>query len=103
LALPADPPPSGCDTWQDANIIFGTSVDESFDDEISVTVVATSFDVPGPQPTAKAAQPPITVVQAQPPPPPQDMPPDQPRWGGSPDPYAPPAPDTRKPRFWGRF
>ena len=27
----------------DANIIFGTSVDESFQDEISVTVVATSF------------------------------------------------------------
>ena len=30
----------------DANIIFGTSVDESFADEICVTVVATSFEVP---------------------------------------------------------
>lgn len=30
----------------DANIIFGTSVDETFGDEISVTVVATSFDSP---------------------------------------------------------
>jgi len=30
----------------DANIIFGTSVDETFGDEISVTVVATSFEVP---------------------------------------------------------
>jgi len=28
----------------DANIIFGTSVDDTFDDEIAVTVVATSFD-----------------------------------------------------------
>ena len=31
---------------EDANIIFGTSVDETYGDEISVTVVATSFDVP---------------------------------------------------------
>ena len=30
----------------DANIIFGTSVDETYADEIAVTVVATSFDVP---------------------------------------------------------
>ena len=30
----------------DANIIFGTSVDESYQDEIAVTVVATSFEVP---------------------------------------------------------
>jgi len=30
----------------DANIIFGTSVDEDYGDEIAVTVVATSFDVP---------------------------------------------------------
>jgi len=30
----------------DANIIFGTSVDEEYGDEIAVTVVATSFDVP---------------------------------------------------------
>ena len=30
----------------DANIIFGTSVDESYGDEIAVTVVATSFEVP---------------------------------------------------------
>ena len=32
----------------DANIIFGTSVDEDYGDEIAVTVVATSFDVPEP-------------------------------------------------------
>jgi len=31
---------------EDANIIFGTSVDEAYGDEISVTVVATSFDTP---------------------------------------------------------
>eukprot|EP00316_Scyphosphaera_apsteinii_P012123 CAMPEP_0119316264 /NCGR_PEP_ID=MMETSP1333-20130426/39209_1 /TAXON_ID=418940 /ORGANISM="Scyphosphaera apsteinii, Strain RCC1455" /LENGTH=419 /DNA_ID=CAMNT_0007321865 /DNA_START=143 /DNA_END=1401 /DNA_ORIENTATION=- len=30
----------------DANIIFGTSVDETYGDEIAVTVVATSFEVP---------------------------------------------------------
>jgi len=30
----------------DANIIFGTSVDDSYGDEIAVTVVATSFEVP---------------------------------------------------------
>jgi len=30
----------------DANIIFGTSVDETYSDEIAVTVVATSFEVP---------------------------------------------------------
>lgn len=30
----------------DANIIFGTSVDEEYGDEIAVTVVATSFEMP---------------------------------------------------------
>jgi len=76
----------------DANIIFGTSVDESFDDEISVTVVATSFDTPEDEPPRKQA---IRVAGA---PPPED-----PRWPQPVDPYAPPAPDTRRPRFWGRF
>ena len=38
----------------DANIIFGTSVDETYGDEIAVTVVATSFDVP---PEAMCAKP----------------------------------------------
>jgi cell division protein FtsZ len=75
----------------DANIIFGTSVDETFNDEISVTVVATSFDMPqqvgGQQPIQISAPRPQGGAQQWPPP----------------DPYAPPAPDTRKPRFWGRF
>ena len=31
---------------EDANIIFGTSVDETYGDELAVTVVATSFEVP---------------------------------------------------------
>ena len=63
-------------------------MDESFDDEISVTVVATSFDMPRGE---TARQQPIQVSPA---PPMSEAPP---------DPYAPPAPDTRKPRFWGRF
>ena len=79
--------------WQDANIIFGTSVDETFNDEISVTVVATSFDMPqqvgGQQPIQIAAPRPQGGAQQWPP--------------QAPDPYAPPAPETRKPRFWGRF
>ena len=29
---------------EDANIIFGTVVDESLDDQIRVTVIATGFD-----------------------------------------------------------
>ena len=87
----------------DANIIFGTSVDESYGDELSVTVVATSFDTPAasvaPPAAASMAPPPIArepirVSSNQQPP--QPPPPSY-------DPYAPPAPDTRKPRFWGRF
>ena len=31
---------------EDANIIFGTSVDDTYGDEVAVTVVATSFDTP---------------------------------------------------------
>lgn len=69
----------------DANIIFGTSVDERYGDEISVTVVATSFDTPE-DPRVRRQQP-IRVAGD-----PYPM-----------DPYEPPAPDTRKPRFWGRF
>ena len=72
----------------DANIIFGTSVDETYEDEISVTVVATSFDTPEEEQGQRPIQ-----ISPQPP-----MPP-----GGGYDPYAPPAPGTRKPRFWGRF
>merc|ERR1719399_2430818 len=54
----------------DANIIFGTSVDESYDDEISVTVVATSFDTP--EDDLRGAKQPIRVAQAaQAPPVPQ--------------------------------
>jgi cell division protein FtsZ len=73
----------------DANIIFGTSVDESFDDEISVTVVATDFDGPTNQTPPQVQQ---QVQPATAPPPAQQL-----------DPYGPPASDTRKPRFWGRF
>ena len=32
------------DAHEDANIIFGTVVDESLDDQIRVTVIATGFD-----------------------------------------------------------
>jgi len=55
----------------DANIIFGTSVDETYLDEIAVTVVATSFDVPSSSP------PPVSYEAAYPPqqqPPPQSQP-----------------------------
>ena len=44
----------------DANIIFGTSVDETYEDEISVTVVATSFDTPQQE---QARQQPIQVAR----------------------------------------
>lgn len=77
----------------DANIIFGTSVDESFDDEISVTVVATSFDTPdNSRSRDPMRQQPIQVSPA----PPE-------AYTQAPDPYAPPASATRKPRFWSRF
>jgi cell division protein FtsZ len=82
----------------DANIIFGTSVDESYEDDISVTVVATSFATPEDEQAARAAsrKQPVQAPQgAYAAPPPREYAP--------PDPYAPPAPDTRKPRFWGRF
>ena len=49
----------------DANIIFGTSVDESYGDEISVTVVATSFELP-----SNAPPPPRGAAEEGPPPPP---------------------------------
>ncbi len=34
----------------DANIIFGAAIDESLDDEIKVTIIATGFDTEGPNP-----------------------------------------------------
>jgi len=81
----------------DANIIFGTSVDESFQDEISVTVVATSFDAP----PNEGVREPIRIANAQAQAYEDDK---QSYWPPPPvDPYAPPAPDSRKPRFWGRF
>lgn len=39
----------------DANIIFGTSVDDSYGDEIAVTVVATQFEPPAQQRSSGAA------------------------------------------------
>ena len=78
-----------------------TSVDESYEDEISVTVVATSFEQPEVTRNGRQQQP-IKVAQPGGPPPPQAADP----YGADPygaDPYAPPSPETRKPRFWGRF
>jgi len=57
----------------DANIIFGTSVDDTFDDEIAVTVVATSFDTSAGAPSSQsedayrssAAEPPQTATYAE--------------------------------------
>ncbi len=40
---------------KDANIIFGTSVDESLGDEVVITVVATGFDEGGKKPSRKQA------------------------------------------------
>jgi cell division GTPase FtsZ len=73
--------------------VCGQSVDESFDDEISVTVVATSFDTPdNSRSRDPMRQQPIQVSPA----PPE-------AYTQAPDPYAPPASATRKPRFWSRF
>merc|ERR1719174_1203855 len=70
---------------QDANIIFGTSVDESYGDEIAVTVVATSFEVPDDAPQAAAkAQPFQRVGNFAPPPAPPPAPPQQ--WADYPPP-----------------
>ena len=86
----------------DANIIFGTSVDETYGDEISVTVVATSFDRP--EDELEAVAPPAAASSPAPPALSRSS-----NWRPSPthaanvDPYAPPNPDTRKPRFFGRF
>ena len=57
---------------EDANIIFGTSVDDTYGDEVAVTVVATSFDTPEAQQTnyAQQEQPaPVPYSQWQAPPP----------------------------------
>mmetsp|Transcript_11652 Transcript_11652/g.38161 ORF Transcript_11652/g.38161 Transcript_11652/m.38161 type:complete len:91 (-) Transcript_11652:1619-1891(-) len=71
----------------DANIIFGTSVDESYGDEIAVTVVATSFDVPADAPAAAAAAPsmpmPVSAAAAAA--------------------SVPPATTERPRKFWNRF
>jgi len=84
---------------QDANIIFGTSVDESYGDEIAVTVVATSFDVPtdSSSMTSVAFQPAVaTDIEAayatvKPAPPTQVSGAQRPR-------------ESSRPRkFWGRF
>lgn len=78
----------------DANIIFGTSVDETYADEIAVTVVATSFDIPEEGNfNAQAAYAPPAY-------PPQE-------YGNAPPPGGafrqPPPPAARKPGFWSRF
>ena len=75
----------------DANIIFGTSVDETYQDEISVTVVATSFDNPPTEAYVSNEREPIRIAGNQLP--------DE----SYADPYAQDVPDTRKSRFWGRF
>ena len=79
----------------DANIIFGTSVDEDMDDAISVTVVATSFDTPEEEIQRgrfnRRRRRRLSAAAARV------------FWIPPPDPYQPPAPATGKPRFWGRF
>ena len=82
----------------EANIIFGSTVDETYADEISVTVVATSFDVPEWEQEAPAEQAPAPGGR-----PPIQLAGEAARAAEEMDPYAPPAPDTRKPRFWSRF
>lgn len=85
----------------DANIIFGSSVDETYGDEMAVTVVATSFErfeeqeqtqafrvpPPPPAPPAPRREP---LAYREPPPPPA---------------YREPPPESNKrPRkFWSRF
>jgi len=85
----------------DANIIFGTSVDETYADEIAVTVVATSFDVPTEAAPAVQQQ---RVARTPPPTPP----PGEATYGNfrvaSPPPSPPPPePESRPRRFWSRF
>ncbi|MCW2882069.1 MAG: Cell division GTPase-like protein [Sphaerisporangium sp.] len=48
----------------DANIIFGTVIDDALGDEVRVTVIAAGFDEPAPE---KAAAPPQPAARAQPP------------------------------------
>ena len=77
---------------EDANIIFGTSVDETYGDEISVTVVATSFDVP-PEAvvtTSRSKADPYVPPAYAPPPSRYTQPP-------------PPAKPQPRGRFFGRF
>ena len=70
----------------DANIIFGTSIDETYGDEIAVTVVATSFEVPQSAETSVAQRP----LSAPPP-----------EWGAPPP--LPDEPKAARGKFWGRF
>ena len=89
----------------DANIIFGTSVDETYGDEIAVTVVATSFDVPSEeQQTAAAATTFPRGYNAAPPPPvvPQQPPPPVPQYTDYP-PQPPPQEGGGRRKFWSRF
>ena len=73
----------------DANIIFGTSVDDTYGDEIAVTVVATSFDEPAAPPPANVA-----YAPADAPPPPQRTPYSQ---------RQPPPPQKQRRGFFSRF
>ena len=77
---------------QDANIIFGTSVDDTYGDEIAVTVVATSFDTH--EPEAAAATP-----AAKPTAPAR---PNYSKWQQPPQPPPPPPPKQRR-GFFSRF
>jgi cell division protein FtsZ len=61
----------------DANIIFGSVIDERMDDEVKITVIATGFQ--GKEPAARAAQPrqvalPALAPRAVPAPPPLPLP-----------------------------
>ena len=89
----------------DANIIFGTSVDETYADEIAVTVVATSFEVPGeaPQQEAAAANPFTRGYNTPPPPAPEPVYQQRAPPPAQPPPPQPPAQEGRPRKFWSRF
>eukprot|EP00327_Prymnesium_parvum_P017596 CAMPEP_0113257026 /NCGR_PEP_ID=MMETSP0008_2-20120614/15085_1 /TAXON_ID=97485 /ORGANISM="Prymnesium parvum" /LENGTH=412 /DNA_ID=CAMNT_0000105423 /DNA_START=53 /DNA_END=1291 /DNA_ORIENTATION=- /assembly_acc=CAM_ASM_000153 len=77
----------------DANIIFGTSVDEDYGDEIAVTVVATSFEMP--------VEPKQETRRVVPPPAPDEATYGKFRVSSSPPPKQEPPARPRK--FWSRF
>jgi cell division protein FtsZ len=92
----------------DANIIFGTVIDDSLGDEVRVTVIAAGFDSGGPthkklEPQALSSPPRTTVApgqsgQVHPPQPPVTQQPQQPQPPAPPIEHAPPRPTTSVPQ-----